>query len=119
MEKPQRITLSRKKGWRMPPRTVKVDRSSILLGNPFRPIDPKNRKHAETAVAYFREWLQRGGGSFQCGPETGVTLAFIPEWHRPDDIKKVLPKLRGVNLACWCKQGMPCHADVLLELANA
>lgn len=26
--------------------------------------------------------------------------------------------LRGKNLACWCKSGMPCHADVLLELAN-
>ncbi len=26
--------------------------------------------------------------------------------------------LRGKNLACWCKPGEPCHADVLLELAN-
>jgi hypothetical protein len=27
--------------------------------------------------------------------------------------------LRGFNLACWCKAGEPCHADVLLEFANA
>jgi hypothetical protein len=27
-------------------------------------------------------------------------------------------QLRGKNLACWCKLGDPCHADVLLELAN-
>jgi hypothetical protein len=27
-------------------------------------------------------------------------------------------ELRGKNLACWCKPGAPCHADVLLELAN-
>ena len=26
-------------------------------------------------------------------------------------------ELRGKNLACWCK-GSPCHADVLLEIAN-
>jgi hypothetical protein len=26
--------------------------------------------------------------------------------------------LRGKNLACWCKPGEPCHADVLLEIAN-
>jgi hypothetical protein len=26
--------------------------------------------------------------------------------------------LRGKNLACWCKLGTACHADVLLELAN-
>jgi hypothetical protein len=29
-----------------------------------------------------------------------------------------LGELRGKNLACWCKPGEPCHADVLLELAN-
>lgn len=26
--------------------------------------------------------------------------------------------LRGKNLACWCALDKPCHADVLLELAN-
>lgn len=26
--------------------------------------------------------------------------------------------LRGKNLACWCKPGTPCHADVLLKIAN-
>jgi hypothetical protein len=30
-----------------------------------------------------------------------------------------LTPLRGKNLACWCKLGEPCHADILLELANA
>lgn len=29
-----------------------------------------------------------------------------------------LEELRGKNLGCWCKIGDPCHADVLLELAN-
>lgn len=29
-----------------------------------------------------------------------------------------LAPLRGKNLACWCALGQPCHADVLLELAN-
>lgn len=28
------------------------------------------------------------------------------------------PELRGKNLACRCGIGDPCHADVLLELAN-
>ncbi|TPI39279.1 DUF4326 domain-containing protein [Mesorhizobium sp. B3-1-9] len=27
-------------------------------------------------------------------------------------------ELRGKNLACWCKPGAPCHADVLLTIAN-
>jgi Domain of unknown function (DUF4326) len=31
-----------------------------------------------------------------------------------EDVKR---ELRGKNLACWCKNS-PCHADVLLEIAN-
>lgn len=27
--------------------------------------------------------------------------------------------LRGKDLACWCSLDRPCHADVLLEIANA
>ncbi len=27
--------------------------------------------------------------------------------------------LAGKNLACWCRLDRPCHADVLLEIANA
>lgn len=26
--------------------------------------------------------------------------------------------LRGHNLACWCAPGTPCHADILLDVAN-
>lgn len=29
-----------------------------------------------------------------------------------------IAELRGKNLACWCKEGETCHADVLLRLAN-
>jgi hypothetical protein len=33
----------------------------------------------------------------------------------PDEIRA---ELAGHDLACWCKPGDPCHADVLLEIAN-
>ena len=26
--------------------------------------------------------------------------------------------LAGCDVACWCREGRPCHADVLLEVAN-
>jgi hypothetical protein len=26
--------------------------------------------------------------------------------------------LRGKNLACWCGLNEPCHADVILRIAN-
>lgn len=28
-------------------------------------------------------------------------------------------ELRGKDLACWCPLDQPCHADVLLEIANS
>lgn len=39
MSAPTRVQLSRAKGWRMPPNTVKVDRST-RWGNPWTPGDP-------------------------------------------------------------------------------
>lgn len=34
------------------------------------------------------------------------------------DAERLLRPLRGKDLACWCPLDQPCHADVLLELAN-
>ncbi len=38
------------------------------------------------------------------------------------DCERIKPRiqshLRGVNLACWCAIGEPCHADTLLRIAN-
>jgi hypothetical protein len=33
-----------------------------------------------------------------------------------DDVRR---ELNGRDLICWCKAGAPCHADVLLAIANA
>lgn len=93
---PQRITLSRAKGWRMPENTVKVDRST-RWGNPYQAgLDGDGSQ--EYLVSLFRDYLGRA--------EQSVLVADI------------VTHLRGKNLACWCKPGTPCHADVLLELAN-
>jgi len=35
-----------------------------------------------------------------------------------DPITFDVSALRGKDLACWCPLDQPCHADVLLELAN-
>lgn len=43
-----------------------------------------------------------------------------PNQHREyttvDDVRR---ELAGKDLACWCPLYVPCHADVLLEVANA
>lgn len=96
--KPQRIQLKRTKGWKMPPNTVKVTRPG-RWGNPFKVglvSEYGDVPDAETAVMFYRASIDKG-----------LQRAAIILW------------LRGKNLACWCKPGEPCHADVLLELANA
>jgi len=35
-------------------------------------------------------------------------------WDLSDD----LCELRGKDLVCWCPLDQPCHADILLDLAN-
>ena len=54
-------------------------------------------------------------------PTPGMLMAYPSARGRfakvtVDDIRN---ELRGHDLACWCPLDQPCHADVLLELANA
>lgn len=41
-------------------------------------------------------------------------LRLYSEWIKGKDVTE----LKGKNLACWCKLDEPCHADILLKLAN-
>jgi hypothetical protein len=91
---PQRVRLSRRRGWRKPAAAVVVARSS-RWGNPFR-ISPELSR-AE-AVAAFEHALRDGSLGF------GV-----------DDVRR---ELAGRDLCCWCPLDEPCHADVLLRVAN-
>ena len=49
---PRRVQLQRGKGWRMPPNTRKVDRSTVF-GNPFDSV----KYGIDDAVRIHREWL--------------------------------------------------------------
>ena len=99
MSAPKRIQRKRTKGWRMPEGAVYVGRGS-KWGNPFRLNDIVStddgvrivRTHAH-AVALFHTRV------------------------RFDEAD--LAELRGKDLVCWCAEDQPCHADVLLEWANA
>ena len=113
---PVRVQLSRKKGWRMPENTVSVARPG-KFGNPFTKENAIESGYATEemwrafVVDCFRDWLgpSQSGRDWWQGPESDRRRAAILE---------ALPSLRGKNLACWCALGSPCHADVLLELAN-
>jgi hypothetical protein len=109
---PIRIQLSRRKGWRMPPNTVKVDRTT-KWGNPC--VVGKHGTQAE-CVEWHRLALH---GLVVLGMKNadGTWLSDSLVEYRAM-AKRNFRYLRGKNLACWCKPGAPCHADVLLEFAN-
>lgn len=52
--------------------------------------------------------------AYECHLEVG--LQFTRAGHR--DRRYAVSRLRGKDLACWCRLDQPCHADVLLEMAN-
>ncbi len=105
---PQRVQLSRQRGWRIPPNTVVVSRPAAW-GNRYRlgrhvvhidgrGVSPETR---EQCVELFEEWLRY--------------------WVEHVDSRvrdSMFRDLRGKNLACWCAHSHRCHADVLLEYAN-
>lgn len=118
---PRRIQRRRTKGWRAPQGAVYVGRPT-LYGNPFQVarvaggvwvvfVDTapgvtgrtvatvfSEREARQTAVDNFRAMLRTPGGAEQA--------EFFAQ------------RLHGRDLMCWCPAEMPCHADVLLELAN-
>lgn len=102
---PYRIQRRRTKGWRMPPNTVYVGRGS-KWGNPWR---VGNGNTPAIAVGGFRKAIERGG--YLRDPDDST-------WHAMPTPEQIRTELRGKNLACWCPLDQPCHADVLLELAN-
>ena len=108
-----RIQLKRTKGWRKPEGAVVVARPT-KWGNPFRVEDCIGAGFAETVeqarvvcVDAFRSWLTGSGWA------DGQAVREL----RPSYLAAI-PELAGHDLACWCPLDQPCHADVLLELAN-
>lgn len=120
---PERIQLRRTLGWRKPEGAIVVARPS-RWGNPFkvgmvidrislirrgvRTVAEVRIETRRQAVDIHRRWLD--GAPFLTG---GHDLAPLPP-----TVAEIKTALRGHDLACWCPLG-PCHADVLLELANA
>ncbi len=89
---PKRIQRRRMKGWRMPEGAVYVGKPT-KFGNGFM-LNKMTRPHAINLFA--------------------AKCAMNAEFR--NTVKK---ELRGKDLACWCPLDQPCHADVLIEIANS
>lgn len=91
---PIRIQRKRTKGFRLPENTKSVARPGFF-GNPFKVGNEDNK----LVIGLYEDWLKNT-------PEGTLT------------IKKAKAELKGKNLACFCPLDKPCHADILLKIAN-
>jgi hypothetical protein len=98
--RPLRVQLKRSAGWKMPANTVKVDRTT-RWGNPFSATDCGS---VAAAVAQHGRWMR------------GEIAA--PGGAEPPTAEAIRGALAGRNLACWCPANGPCHAELLLAIAN-
>ncbi|WP_171108633.1 MULTISPECIES: DUF4326 domain-containing protein [unclassified Streptomyces] len=127
---PRRIQRRRTKGWRAPDGAVYVGRGS-KWGNPCTQV----RYPALDGSEWERE-ARFGKTSGQrhpfVHPDKSVTwhlvkdatreqaVAMYRQWldQRPSLVAAAREQLAGRDLMCWCPPDQPCHADVLLQLAN-
>lgn len=106
---PKRIQRKRSKGWKMPEGAVYVGRPT-KWGNLWTPngywaagFNGSWDEALKHCIDAYRAWIT-GKPHWAHG---------IPLTEHPD-----ISELRGKDLSCFCPIDRPCHADVLLELAN-
>lgn len=93
----------------MPENTISVTRPG-KFGNPFTAKEAMEAGYKDgnkMAVWAFSEWLSGKENDFS---------ELLPDKKKL--VLKHIKELKGMNLACWCALDQPCHADVLLDLAN-
>ena len=92
---PKRIKLT-SRFMKNPPNSKRVMRPS-RFGNPTPVIGEPCKESNRMAVDAYLDYLHE---------------------ERPDLIPVIKDELRGYDLICSCPLDWPCHADVLLEIAN-
>jgi hypothetical protein len=117
----------------MPANTVSVARPTFW-GNPHIVVRDELRWDGETVdeadePVLSGPWLcawqpkRLAGFWFTTRAEAVAKAVELYRWKMTElgtwsNAKRRLPELAGKNLACWCPLDQPCHADVLLDLAN-
>ncbi len=110
---PARFQRSRKAGYQLPKDVVYVGRPTIW-GNPYPPglfvfaVPPNILSAAAISAAAENNVLTVEGSVAVYAAYIKLNKKYFP-----------LEEIRGRDLSCWCACGEPCHADVLLTIANA
>lgn len=122
----RRIQRKRTKGWRLPEGAIYVGRPT-RWGNPFTVMnahrqgwlvwDDRDRLGLAPGYTTSHGYLAAFDTKSQAA---GEAVKRYRKWIRGSAMRgaDLIPTLRGHDLACWCPLDQPCHADVLLEIAN-
>lgn len=121
---PQRIQRQRTKGWRMPDNAVYVGRPSQWK-NPYKITRSES---GAPIVVTVDKWGIEQGARWAGFDDKRQAAVFAVDLYRrmllgaldrdPHFREHYLDELAGKDLACWCPLNQPCHADVLLRIAN-
>lgn len=131
MNVPQRIQRQRTKGWRAPLCSCGCGKPARYVGRPTEwgnPFEGRLLRGANGLSTMARGVLAHEFGRWVTEPlfwgypdpvDAGGCShrGGVPYRDRPS-IDAIAAELRGHDLMCWCPADQPCHADVLLELAN-
>ncbi|MDB5540889.1 MAG: hypothetical protein JWQ89_2616 [Devosia sp.] len=118
MPRPQRLQLSRKAGFNLQETSRALNGLPAKLvtrpgkwGNPFS-IDEVGKRYGLDPAAAQAKAVDL------CGQWLRGTIDPALSPGEPPARNLIRDQLGGHNLACWCKAGTPCHAEILIELAN-
>lgn len=116
---PTRIQRRRDKGWRKPEGAVYVGRGS-RWGNPYRVVREGGYAWVEGSswVEPVPKHIVYVGHSENAQYVQQEAVDRYRAWIASEDSRELRRELAGRDLMCWCPIDQPCHADVLLELAN-
>lgn len=120
-QEPKRIQRRRTKGWKMPEGAIYVGRPT-RWGSPYR-ID---RLSAHEYVGLnpdgseaIEGWGGRAHAAHWAVNQFALHIGPMGNYeYDAETLADLRARLGGRDLACWCPLDLPCHADVLLELAN-
>ena len=116
---PVRVQRKRTKGYKMPPNTKSVTRPG-KFGNPYKigmhnVWDIKDLKTGKS----LKNYLIEKNGENKYHDVEDVLLAYRQKISASQAMQRLIKHyLKGKNLACFCPLDKPCHADILLEVAN-
>jgi len=110
--RPIRLRLSRKKGFNLQAESRAANGlECVVVTRPHSVF--RNRWKIGVMSNHLGRAIETNAEAVEC-------FRALSGWAtEPHMIAYVREVLAGKNLACWCHPGDPCHADVLLELANA